>query len=166
YTGSGNAVPFDAGTGAGGWVGAIDQVPDPGVSDPLSLVSFVVFTYNAAAGSLSGTFEFTRSADLGSTLFGVLTGSTTDPDIFGLGGQWSLDYDIQGGSGQFAGASGLGLAFLQFDPLATPDNYTESGLLVFNLPDPLLVPEPASLSLVALGLLGALVLRRRLAPAP
>lgn len=155
YAGSGNAVLFDPVTGQGGWVGAIEQVPDPGVTDPLSLVSVVLFTYDAAMHSLSGSFEFTSSSDLGSTLFGVLTGSTTDADLFDRGGQWALDYDIVGGSGVFASARGFGLAFLQFDPTATPDNYLETGLLQFA------VAEPGSLPLLAVGLLGTWALRRK-----
>lgn len=158
YAGSGNAVLFDASTGQGGWVGAIDEFPDPNVSNPLSLVSVVLFSYDAVNRSLTGSFEFTTSADLGSTMYGLLSGSTSDDDIFGTGGQFALDYAIQGGSGAFFGASGFGLAFLQFDPQATLDNYAESGLLVFS------VPEPAALPWLALGLL-ALQRRARKTPA-
>jgi len=75
--------------------------------------------------------------------------------VFGSGGQIALDYTIQGGTGDFAGASGYGLSFLQFDPAGEFNNYTEDGLLLFS------VPEPGSLPLLA-GALGVLaVLRRR-----
>jgi hypothetical protein len=146
YGGSGNAVLFDASTGSGGWVGAIDEVPDPAIASPLSLVSVVLFSYDAASGLLSGSFEFTDSLDLDSALFGRLSGRSADADPFGLGGQFEIDYLIDGGSGRFAGFSGFGLAFLSLDPAAAGDNYRESGLLV------LAVPVPGTLLLVALAL--------------
>ena len=155
FFGSGNAVVFDPSTGDGGWVGSIEQFPDPDVADPLDLVSFVLFNYDMTSQMLSGEFTFTRSADLGATLFGLVSGSSTVADLFGQGGQLALDYTIQGGTGDFAGASGIGLSFLQFDPAGTFDNYQEDGLLLFS------VPEPGSLPLLA-GALGVLaVLRRR-----
>lgn len=150
YTGSGNALLFDPASGSGGWVGAIDEVADPAIVQPLSLVSVVLFDYDALARTLSGSFEFTQAADLGSSLFGTLSGSTTDFDPFGSGGQFELDYLITGGTGVFAGAGGYGLAFLTLNPAAVPDNYSEFGLLVFA------VPEPGTLML-ALMLLWALV---------
>lgn len=155
FFGSGNAVVFDPTTGDGGWVGSIEQFPDPDVADPLDLVSVVLFNYDMTSQMLSGEFTFTRSADLGATLFGLVSGSSTVADLFGQGGQLALDYTIQGGTGDFAGASGFGLSFLQFDPAGTFDNYQEDGLLLFS------VPEPGSLPLLA-GALGVLaVLRRR-----
>jgi hypothetical protein len=155
FSGSGNAVVFDPGTGDGGWVGSIEQFPEPGLADPLQLVSVVTFRYDAVAMLLRGEFTFTRSADLGASLFGQVSGSSNDADVFGQGGQIALDYSIQGGTGDFAGASGFGLSFLQFDPAGTPDNYQESGLLVFA------VPEPGSLLLAAGALLALGLLRRR-----
>ena len=155
FFGSGNAVVFDPSTGDGGWVGSIEQFPDPDVADPLDLVSFVLFNYDMTSQMLSGEFTFTRSADLGATLFGLVSGTTVEADVFGSGGQIALDYTIQGGTGDFAGASGYGLSFLQFDPAGEFNNYTEDGLLAFS------VPEPGSLPLLA-GALGVLaVLRRR-----
>ena len=155
FFGSGNAVVFDPSTGDGGWVGSIEQFPDPDVADPLDLVSVVLFNYDMTSQMLSGEFTFTRSADLGATLFGLVSGSSTVADLFGQGGQLALDYTIQGGTGDFARASGFGLSFLQFDPAGTFDNYQEDGLLLFS------VPEPGSLPLLA-GALGVLaVLRRR-----
>lgn len=147
FDGSGNALVFDATTGDGGWSGAINQSPVPAVADPLSLVSVVLFNYDAAAKMLSGQFEFTRSTDLGATLYGLVTGTTTEADVFATGGQFSLDYTVLGGTGDFANTTGYGLSFLNFDPAALPDNYTESGLLV------LAVPEPGALPLVAGALL-------------
>ncbi len=154
FFGSGNAVVFDPTTGDGGWVGSIEQFPDPDVADPLDLVSVVLFNYDMTSQMLSGEFTFTRSADLGATLFGLVSGSSTVADLFGQGGQLTLDYTIQGGTGDFAGASGFGLSFLQFDPAGTFDNYQEDGLLLFS------VPEPGSLPLLA-GALGVLALLRR-----
>ncbi len=150
YGGSGNAVLFDPGTGEGGWVGAIDEVPDPAIAAPLSLVSVVFFQFDAASGLLSGQFEFTDSTDLDSVLTGTVSGSSADADPFSSGGQFALDYRITGGLGRFAGARGFGLAFLDirvFDPLASSDNYAESGLLVFG------VPTPGTLGLAAAALL-------------
>jgi len=152
YSGQGNVAVFDATAGTGGWVGSIDQFPDPGVTTPLSLVSVVLFTLDAATQTFSGMFEFTTT-DLLNTLFGDITGTVSVADILDIGGQFTIDYQILGGTGSFAGASGFGLAFLNFDPLATGlDNYGESGLLSFT------VPEPASLVLVALALLAAFTL--------
>jgi hypothetical protein len=155
FSGSGNAVVFDASTGAGGWVGTVEQFADPGVTDPLKLVSEVLFTVDPLTQLLSGQFTFTRSADLGAALFGLVTGRTTDANVFNLGGQFALDYTIQGGTGDFAGASGFGLSFLTFDPNGTFDNYTEFGLLAFA------VPEPGGLPLVAGSLLALWGVGRR-----
>ena len=156
FSGSGNAVVFDATTGEGGWVGSVAQSPDPTVADPLQLVSVVLFRFDVLTQLLSGQFTFTRAADLGATLFGQVTGSTSDGDVFANGGQLALDYTIDGGSGDFAGASGFGLSFLQINPAGLPDNdnYSEAGLLV------LAVPEPGSLPVVAVGLLALWSARR------
>lgn len=155
YGGSGNLTLFDATTGSGGWVGSLLQVPDPDVAVPLSLVSVVLFHFDALSGALSGRFEFTDAADLGASLFGTVMGSTPAPDVFASGGTFSIDYTITGGTGSYAGASGFGLAFLTHDPLGGFDNYTEDGLLSISL-----VPEPGSLALVLLGGLGLLASRR------
>jgi hypothetical protein len=135
FGGSGNVSVFDAAAGTGGWVGAIDQTPDPDVAQPLSLVSVVLFTLDTTARTLEGQFEFTTT-DLSSTLFGRLMGSFVDDDILLSGGQFSLDYQVLGGSGLFVRASGFGLSFLDFNPAASGDNYVESGLLVFAVPTP------------------------------
>jgi hypothetical protein len=157
YAGQGNVSVFDTAAGTGGWVGAIDEIPDPGNANPLSLVSFVLFTVDNAAHTLSGQFEFTTT-DLLSTLTGDLSGSFVEDDILTRGGQFSIDYRILGGTGQFEGASGFGLAFVDFNPFATGDNnYGETGLLQFN------VPAPATLALAGLGLLGLALQRRRAA---
>lgn len=158
FSGSGNAVLFDPSTGDGGWVGSIEQFPEPGLANPLSLVSVVTFNFDAMAMTLTGAFEFTRSADLGATLFGTVSGTTADADLFGSGGQLALDYTILGGTGDFTAITGYGLSFLMFDPAGTPDNYTEDGLLVFA------VPEPGTLPLLAGALLGLALLRTRTAP--
>ena len=158
YEGQGNLAVFDAAAGTGGWVGSIDEVPDPAnVTPPLSLVSVVLFTLDSAARTLMGSFEFTTT-DLLSTLFGELTGTYLDADILTLGGQFSLDYQINGGTGQFAGANGFGLAFLDYNPAAVGDNYTESGLLLFT------VPSPATGALVLAGLLALAASRRKARP--
>jgi hypothetical protein len=155
YTGQGNVAVFDASAGTGGWVGSISQVPDPTVPNPLSLVSVVLFTVDAATLTFTGSFDFTTT-DLANTLFGTLTGTVSNADILSIGGQFAVDYQILGGSGLFDGAQGFGLAFLDFNPLATGlDNYAESGLLLFT------VPAPATPALVVLALLAALTLRRR-----
>ena len=155
YAGAGNISVFDAAAGTGGWVGSIDQLAPPVVDAPLSLVSFVLFTVDASTLSLSGTFEFT-STDLLSTLYGEVSGTVDSADILALGGQFSLDYNILGGTGSFTDASGFGLAFVNYDPAGTFDNYSESGLLAFA------VPEPGSLMLASVGLMGlALIVGRR-----
>ena len=153
YGGQGNVVVFDATSGTGGWVGSIDQTPDPLVAMPLSFVSVVLFTADQLAQTITGTFEFTTT-DLLSTLIGELTGSYAEADILSNGGQFSVNYNVLGGTGQFARATGFGLSFVDFSPSAAGDNYKESGLLLFE------VPEPAPAALVALGFLG-LALQRR-----
>ena len=153
YGGQGNVLVFDPSSGTGGWVGSIDQTPDPDVPAPLSLVSVVLFTADQLAQTTSGTFEFTTT-DLLSTLFGELTGSYAETDILNSGGQFSVNYNVLGGTGQFASAGGFGLSFVEFNPGSAGDNYSESGLLLFQ------VPAPATLALVALGLMG-LALQRR-----
>ena len=158
YLGAGNLSVFDATAGSGGGVGAIDQTPDVGVLTPLSLVSVVLFNFNSATQALSGTFEFSTT-DLASTLFGLVSGSSFDVDILNSGGQFSVDYQIVGGSGAFTGASGFGLSFVDYKPGGTFNNYAESGLLNFNLPAAA-VPEPAGWALVALGLGLAAAARR------
>ena len=158
YLGQGNVSVFDAAAGTGGWVGSIDEVPDPAnANPPLSLVSVVLFTLDRAAGTLMGSFEFTTT-DLLSTLFGDLSGSFLDADILSRGGQFSLDYQINGGTGQFARANGFGLAFLDYNPAAPGDNYTQSGLLLFT------VPAPATGALALAGLLALTVSRRKARP--
>jgi len=147
YLGQGNVSVFDATAGTGGWVGSIDEVPDPSNPNaPLSLVSVVLFTLDRTAHTLMGSFEFTTT-DLLSTLYGELTGTFLDVDILTQGGQFSLDYRIDGGTGQFARASGFGLAFVDYDPVGTFNNYDESGVLVFS------VPSPTTGALVLAGLL-------------
>jgi hypothetical protein len=155
YTGPGNVAVFDASAGTGGWVGSIDQFPDPSVPTPLALVSVVLFTVDAATQTFTGTFDFTTT-DLVSSLFGTLSGTVSTADILTAGGQFSIDYAILGGTGLFDGAQGFGLSFLDFNPVAAGiDNYLESGLLVFA------VPEPATLALVAMALLWVMTLSRR-----
>jgi hypothetical protein len=136
-------------------------VPDPTVPNPLSLVSVVLFTVDALNQTFTGSFDFSTT-DLTSTLFGTVSGTVSSADILSLGGQFSVDYQILGGTGLFDGAQGFGLAFLDFNPVATAmDNYTDSGLLLFS------VPEPATLGLVALALAGLLAHRAgRAAMAP
>lgn len=146
YAGSGNLVLFDAATGSGGWVGSIEQFPDPEVAAPLSLVSVVLFNVDALSRTLSGTFAFTSAADLGGSLFGTLFGSTAETDIFATGGQFSIDYAITGGTGFYAGATGFGLAFLNYDPAGAFNNYSENGLLNIGM-----VPEPDTLTLLLAG---------------
>jgi hypothetical protein len=156
FVGAGNVSAFDASAGTGGWVGSIDQVAPPVVADPLSLVSFVLFTLDANTLQLVGSFEFTTT-DLQSTLYGDVSGMVDSADALSQGGLFSLDYQIRGGSGAFQGATGFGLGFLSYDPGATADNYAETGLLSFS------VPEPGSLLLVGAGLLAVAWRRGRAA---
>jgi hypothetical protein len=156
FNGAGNISMFDASNG--GWAGSIEQTAPPVVSEPLSLVSVVLFKLNAATQTLTGTFEFTRSSDLGATLFGDITGSYSVADILNVGGQFSLDYTVRGGTGDYFGYSGFGLSFVDFDPKAVFNNYAEAGLLTLDLPGA--VPEPATWALVLMGLLALIAFPR------
>jgi len=156
FSGSGNVLVPDA-QGDGGWTGTVLQDPEPGLATPQALVSVVLFHVDPLTQLLSGQFTFTRASDLGATLFGLVTGGPTGGDVFNLGGQLELDYTIQGGTGDFAGASGFGLSFLNFDPNGMFDNYTETGLLVVAVPEPGTLP----LALLAAALLAAPLRRRR-----
>lgn len=148
FEGEGNVLVFDASTG--GWNGRIVEFQDPAapMAMPLALASLVTFNFDASANQLNGQFEFTHETDLSSSIYGTLSGGFTDPmATLASGGQFALDYLIQGGTGQFAGLSGFGLSYLSFDPNATGfNNYAEQGLLVAS------VPEPSALLLVTLGL--------------
>ena len=150
FEGEGNVLVFDVDTGTGGWNGRITEFQDPAapIATPLALASVVTFNFDGAANQLTGQFEFTNETDLSSAVFGTLTGAFTNPaNTLLSGGQFGLDYLIQGGTGQFAGYRGFGLSFLTFDPKSTGfNNYAEQGLLVAA------VPEPGALWLVALGL--------------
>ena len=158
FEGAGNVLVFDAAAGTGAWTGSIEHSAFPAVPMPLSLVSVVFFQLDALTQTLAGTFEFTTAANLASTLFGQVRGSYFEPDILNTGGQFSIDYTILGGTGLFATATGFGLSFVQFDPVGAFNNYTESGVLVLELPGA--VPAPATLALVGLGLFVMLWQRR------
>lgn len=144
-SGSGNVAVFDAAAGTGGWVGSLEGFSNPFTSVPVSLVSVVLFTIDDATDTFSGSFEFTTT-DLASRFFGTLSGDVDD-DVLLNGGQFRIDYQVQGGSGIFDAASGFGLGLLDFNLNGAPDNYLEAGVFVMQ------VPEPASLALSALGLL-------------
>ncbi len=173
FSGSGNLFVIDPIAGTGAWNGGIAQFAEPGLADPLEFASLVLFTVDPLTQMLSGNFSFTRSSDLGASIFGLVTGSISDADpgtaVFGSSAQFVLEYSILGGTGDLAGASGFGLSFLQFDPAGVTgtgigngngndtDNFQENGLLAFS------VPEPGTLPLLAgaLGVLAVLRHRRR-----
>ncbi len=157
YSGAGNVSVFDPVAGTGGWVGSIDAVPPPVVGDLPSLVPVVLFTIDPLTNLFTGTFEF-DTTDLQSSLYGSLSGAA-DPGFLTVGGQLSIDYAILGGTGAFDSANGFGLAFLNYDPAGGFNNYSETGLFSFA------VPEPGSLALAGLGLAVIAVRRRKAAVA-
>jgi PEP-CTERM motif len=145
-SGSGNVSVFDAAAGTGGWVGSLQGFSNPfNGGSAVSLLSVVLFTIDNLSDLFTGTFEFT-STDLGSTIFGTISGDADD-DVLLNGGQFRIDYQVLGGSGIFASATGFGLGLVDFNPNAMPDNYAEAGVFVMQ------VPAPATLALAALGLL-------------
>ncbi len=157
YSGQGNVSVFDAAAGTGGWVGSLQGLLHPLSGDPFDLVSVVLFSVDGPSQTVSGQFEWTGAFDLGSSLFGRLTGTVSDDDILLQGGQFALDYLIDGGTGVFTGAGGFGLAFIDFDPLAGGDNYVEAGLVVASVP----VPNGMLLAMSALVVLAASQRRQR-----
>ncbi len=152
FDGSGNVSIFDPAATSGGWVGSINDS-----SSPLSFVSFVLFDLNNVTRQLTGTFEFTTT-DLASSLMGTVSGFSLSPTFADTGGRLLLNYTIASGTGQYTGATGFATSQLTYvnDPFAF-DNYTETGLIAFA------VPEPGTYALMAVGLMaiGGLSLRRR-----
>ena len=67
-------------------------------------------------------------------------------------------FDAVAGTGAFLDARGIGLAFVNYDPAGVFNNYTEIGLLAFD------VPEPGTLALATAGLMLAGLGRRRMGP--
>lgn len=152
FDGVGNVVVFDPLAGSGGWVGALDEVLDPGQIGPArSYVAVVSFGFDTLANALQGQFEFTDAQNLASTLFGTVSGAFTGPtDSLLQGGQWALDYTVAGGTGEWLGATGFGLSFLSYDLGGTGfNNYSEQVLLVLEVQR---VPLPSTVSLVLAGL--------------
>jgi len=152
FGGEGNLAVFDA--GSGGWTGSLLQVQPPAAADPLSALTVVLFQLDKVHHTLLGTIALTTT-DLLSTLDGSVSGSYVDDDILTNGGQFALDYSFFNGSGLFSGATGFGLAFLDFTPSTSPNNYQENGALV------LTVAEPGTLALLALSLLALSAATRR-----
>jgi PEP-CTERM motif len=156
FAGAGSML-IDAGAGA--WAGNIVQADFPSVPLPLSLLSQVDFGIDVLALSLDGSFRFSLVGDPASVVFGEVRGSFPDLDTLVLGGPFSIDYAILGGTGVFAAATGYGLSFLDFD--AGRSSYHEAGTLVISLPEAAAVPEPATLALVAAALLGLVRQQRK-----
>lgn len=155
FDGQGSLV-FDPATRTGAWTGTIDESPFPPVPSPLGLLSVVSFSFDG--GMLTGMFELTSASQFADTLIGRIDGLLTQGD-FASGGELALDYTIENGSGQFAGAQGFGTSLFDFGaPVQGFSDYTEAGVLVFA------VPEPAAWALTATGLLALLTTRRKVAP--
>jgi hypothetical protein len=157
FDGAGNVVVFDAIAGTGGWVGRFDELLNPGQAGPArSYVSAVTFTFDALANALSGQFTFTAESDLNTSVFGTVSGAFSNPaDLLDVGGQWALDYTVDGGTGDLFRASGFGISFLTYDLSNVAfNNYSEQGLLALE------VPAPGTPWLAGVGL-GLLALARR-----
>jgi hypothetical protein len=92
----------------------------------------------------AGTFTFDDPSAANNDFFGSSTG-VFDVSTFTA----TLNYVVNGGTGAFAGASGVGVGFSQIDAFDPRFAYVEIGQFV--------IPAPGTLALLALGLMPLVV---------
>ena len=149
---------FTSGTSAGFWFGMLTDegfAPLPPLLAPLS--SQVSFTLSGS--TVTGMFAF--STDPNNILSGQIDGVLTQGS-FADAGQLELEYTVDSGTGQFAGATGFLISLLDFEaPVRGNSAYKEvaTGVLVVQA-----VPEPGGLALAGVALLALVTSRRKVAP--
>ena len=132
-------------------VSGLDSYFAPGAAPSFSLTGGFQFvelgSYGTGGAPPTGNWQLTDGG--GDSLFGLLTGQfsggASDPERDGV-----LLYAVQGGTGLFDGALGLGISSVVFSPF--PGYYSEAGTFAVELADTVEAPEPGIIALFATGM--------------
>jgi len=132
-------------------VSGLDSYFAPGAAPGFSLTGGFQFVelgdYGSGGAPPTGNWQLTDGG--GDSLFGLFTGQfsggASDPERDG-----SLLYAVEGGTGLFGGALGVGISSVVFSPF--PGYYTEAGTFAVQVPDTVEAPEPGIIALFATGM--------------